>query len=1086
MLEKALITTIDAFCANVLKSNFQYLGDLDISMNYKNLDSTQFAVLSSEVLDEVLEAFYAEGDPSFTALMDLFTKGKNDLSISAVIDTLHRYTSSFADKQDWFAKQTQRFLAQSAGESAWGQLVLTVACEYLSLALDYCDKALAILAPDAKTDAVYGDFIRSERALIECAYTCAAAGAWDGLYSFKQSAFARYPGKSKDMDLELKARAKTFRDAAKDMFWEALKAVVEDEASFLEDNARIYPIALQLKTLFEAYEEKLFARKLELQSFEFSDISYLTLQILRDENHAPSEVALDYRKSFKGILVDEYQDTNGVQDAIFRLISDHNLFVVGDVKQSIYRFRQAMPEIFLRKRELLPPYVAGADKGTILLKNNFRSENPITDLVNFLFKRLMSRELGDVEYNEDEYLIPNLKKTGDDAPTPELHILDDVFSEEREDIKAAAFEAQYIAALIRKMVESGETLKIGEEERALGYSDFCVLVRAKTHLPRLKEALEKQSIPFSADNGENLFDTPEIMLVMSFLRAIDNPLRDVDLIAVLYSELFGFTAEELSLIRIAKRKGSFFAAVSALGAEGNSRCAAFVETLEQYRTWAATNEPAAFLEMLYEQSGITELVLASENGSQKRANLLKFISVVQLYADAGYYGLTGLVRFLEKVKDNSSDIATAYLPEGESKVKLMTVHASKGLEFPVVIFAFTNQSNNHYASNIVLNREYGFGIKPKDTEENIRFDTLSYAAVQLANLRNDIAEELRTLYVALTRAKSKLIITGTYAGKRGDDGETPAKTAISDIAKLTADAPDISKAWMRKHNNFLSWLIACALQHPTAAALRMATGESDFAIDTLQEGKLTVVLPEFYPEQTAPEAPVFSAQADAAMKAAILENFAYTYPYAGSELIESKMTPSALAEHAAFDLDFAFSAPAFIEGEKLGAAAKGTATHRFMEKASFGDSFDFDNETARMLEKGFLSAEQAEVLDRRAIEQFFESALFARMKHSERLEREYQVSYLEYAAFFDDSLPEKLHNEKVFVDGMLDAVFVENGEAVIVDYKTDKVKSAEALKTRYFKQMELYKRAIEAVWGIPVSCCHIWSFALGEDIVVEF
>ena len=1084
LLEKAQITTIDAFCADVLKNNFQLLGDMNIAMNYKNLDAAEFSVLSTEVLDAVLDEFYESGDAQFGALMDVFTSGKNDLNIYTIINTLHNYTSAFVDKAAWMHEKTGLYEARAVADSPWGNLLLSAIRENLLLAHDYIAHALSIVAEDAPTDAVYGALFREDMAVTKHALEAAKAKDWATLYAYKDFKFPRYSAVKKGIDAELRALAKPYRDAARKAFEAATAYLIEIESDFARDNAFLHPIAEQLQKLFERYESKLFEAKLERQSFEFSDIAYLALRILVDENGEPTEAAREYQQKYYGICIDEYQDTNGVQDMIFKTIENHNLFVVGDVKQSIYRFRQAMPEIFIGRRKALAPYESGADSGYILLKNNFRSEKPITDFVNFLFKKIMSEAVGDVEYSEDEYLIPGIHGDDTDAAPCELHILNSVQAEGAEKIKKSYYESRYIAQLIKHEIAAGKTIGSGESEKPLSYSDYCVLVRSKTHLKELEQAFEEEGVPCRLVAGENLFETAEITLIMSFLRAIDNPLRDVDLLSVMYSEIFGFTAEELALIRIGQREGSLYAAVRTLAEAGNRKCAALIEQIEHYRTLAATNEPAEFLRKLYRESALPEILCAEENGETKKANLFKFISVAQLYSAGGYYGLTGLVRFLEKVKANNPDMASAVVPESDSKVNIMTVHASKGLEFPVVIFAFTNQNNNHYGTNIVLNREYGIGMKPKYPEENARYETIAYSAVSLANLRSDMAEEIRTLYVALTRPKNRLIITGTYEGKEGSDKRAEA---LGKIALLSATSEGkIREGWLRANNNYLSWLIACAFMHEKAGNLRAQAGVEHMHIDTAFSGKLQIFLPDYTPEQVGEEIQIHTAKSDEQMKQRILSNFHYVYEFAGAEHIDSKKTPSAVAEQGGADLEYSFDPPAFMRAEVLNAAGRGTATHRFMEKVSSFTDFDYETELRTMLQKGFLSETQAQVLDKKSICTFFESPLAKRMASAEHFVREYEIAYLEDAGFFDESLPPVLQHEKVFVDGMIDAAFTENGKVHIVDYKTDRVKSGEELVARYVKQMQLYKRALESVWGMPVVQCHLYSFHLNEDIVIDF
>lgn len=1084
LLEKAKITTIDSFCADVLKNNFQHLDSIDISMNYKNLDAAQFNVLLREVLDDVLEQYYNSESKSFLNLMDVFTTGKDDLNIYNIIQTLHNYTSAFVDRKGWISKAINAYKSESITKSPWADVVFETLKEYFSLMSDYYERGIEITSEDEKTGEVYGAFLKEEKSFVQTGLEAVQNRDWAVLWELKSYSFGRFPAVKKDIDPILKEKAKNYREAAKKIFVKKITSlIIESEEDFLRDNELIYPVAKELGVVFESFEKALFEKKLERQEFEFSDISYLALKILVDDELKPTLVAEEYKKNFKAILVDEYQDTNGVQDLIFETISNNNLFVVGDVKQSIYRFRLAMPEIFIGRRKALKPYAKGEKNGYILLKNNFRSKKTVTDFVNFLFKNLMSETLGDIDYNEDEYLIPGAEKEDEEAPSPEIHILDNPNASEQL-YKNHEYEARYIAKLIKTQVENGEEIKLGDEKKKVEYGDYCILLRSKTHMHDLEKVFEETGVPYTSQGGDNLFDASEIILVMSFLRAIDNPLRDVDLIAVMYSEIFGFSAEELASIRILKRKGSFYPAVNEAALKGNEKCREFIAELEQYRTAAATNEPSEFLRLFYSSTSLPDIVGAGENGAVKRANLLKFISVVQMYSDAGYYGLTGLVRFLEKVKSGNTDITTAFVPGGESRVKIMSVHASKGLEFPIVIFAFSNNSNTHNPSNIVLNRELGIGMKPKTAEDNIRYDTFSFSAVNLANVRAETSEELRTLYVALTRAKTKLIITGTFDSRKRSEGSSKRTQAIREISSLIGEIDRIDEGWLRLNNNFLYWIIACALRHPKAKELRALCDNEQLFIDSSEGGELKVFLPRFIPEKSEKKETVFTSLSDRKTEEKIKQNFAFSYKFSGSEKIESKKTPSALAESES-GADYSFEKPSFMLESKLSAAARGTATHRFMEKIrSF--SCDVNEETEYMLSKGFLSEAEAKAIDKSAIKKFLESPLAKRMSESEKLYKEYSVSYLEDASFFDESIPENLKNEKIFVDGMIDAVFIENGEAVIVDYKTDRVKDIEELRDRYQKQMLLYKRAVEAVWGISVKECCIYSFALGKELTIDF
>ena len=1089
LLEKTLICTIDSFCADVLKNNFHSLGDTDISMNYSNLDSAQFSVLSREVIDEVLEQKYQNGGENFKNLMDAFTVGKSDKGIYDIISTLHFYTSAFVDREEWINEKISYYLENEVGTSFWGSILLSEIKEKLVMAMEYIQIAVKTVQQDEDTSLAYKDFLLADYEIHKQALDAVEKKQWDKLFSLKDTKFPAYPRKTKGVDTFLREKAKSYRDSAKSLYVKSLSSIVENEAQFKMDNSIIYPVAKELALFYKEYEKQLFERKLELQSFEFSDIEYLALKVLTDENKLPTPVALEYKKRFKGILVDEYQDTNGVQDLIFRTISDNNLFVVGDVKQSIYRFRQAMPQIFIERRDELEKYERGEKSGYILLKNNFRSDKSVTDFVNFFFRNMMSRKVGDVDYNEDEYLIASEENEDKFDFPAQVHILENVYSDD-EKINSKYYEGRYIASLIKNRVESGERAFLDKDEngnsieRKLEYNDFCILIRSSTHIADLEQALKDEGVPFNSFKGENLFDTNEIMLIMSFLRAIDNPLRDVDLLAVMYSEIFGFSADELAHIRIATPKGSIYSAVKNSAEQGNKKCADFIEQIENYRTLASTMEPSEFLRRFYQNSSLSEILCAQAGGRVKQANLLKFASVCQLYSDAGYYGLTGLVRFLEKVKQNNPDISEAYLPERDNTVKIMTVHASKGLEFPIVIYAFTNRNNTVSSQGILLNRDAGIGMNAKESGNSVSYYTTAHSAVDIANKNEDTSEEMRVHYVALTRAKSQIIVVGTYDGKPDKNGDLPRAKKLNSLVGFAADKEAVTPVMLKSNNNFLSWIVMSLSKHPECAkVLSDFAPDTNFLTDTSENGNVLLELPDFKVEEPEEaEEKEYSVPVNAQMKRDILSNLKFEYKYEAAGKIQSKQTPSALAEQE-FNDDYDFSPPEFMLEQTMSAAKRGTATHRFMEKVRDFKNFDFDRECEYMLGAGFLDEAQIKVLDKGAVKAFFESELAKRMASAEKLEREYEISYLEDASFFNPELADEVKGEKVFVDGMLDAAFIENGKGIIVDYKTDRVKTADELKQKYSKQLLLYKRALEQIWGIEIAECHIYSFALKKDIL---
>lgn len=1085
LFDKAQITTIDSFCSDVVRNNFHLLEN-EMSMNYSVLEDTHLAVISIEAADDVLEEQFKSGDKLFYKLMDAFTSGKDDNKIYNVLRLLHRYTSACADPEKWYEDVLDMYRAEKLEDTQWGETIMQFMSDKCAFCTELCEKALSAASGDENTLEALNEVLSSDLQFYSDMSDACKNRDWDKIYSLREYTFSDWPRVKKNLDAELKKLSKIYRDYAKEIYFsDVYKLITTDNKGFCEENANNYPVIESLIKLQKAYEKHLLEKKSEIQSYEFSDISALALQILVGNDGTPSDAAKDLAQRYKFIMVDEYQDTNSVQDSIFKAISNNNLFIVGDTKQSIYGFRQAMPEIFIGRREKLSPYKKGDKSGCILLKNNFRSRSQITDFVNFTFRNLMSKQVGGVDYNEDEYLVPGAEHIEDNSSAVELHLLENINSADGENLSAQYYEGCYLAQMIKAQVEGGEMIADGASMRQVRYSDYAILVRKKIHSDQYIKAFKKIGVPLAGGGSELFFDSPEISLIISFLRAIDNPLRDVDLFAVMYSPIFGFSATELSEIRIAAPKVRLYRAVRTAAENGSEKCRDFLERLNTYRTVSVTLEPSRFIRRLYEDTSLPEIMSVSESGVSAKANLMKFTEYAESYEKNGYFGLNGFVRFLEKVKSSNPTMKNAFTFQAENKVAFMTVHASKGLEYPIVILADTNGRATVEKDDLVFSPHLGIGIKSKAGA--VKFKAVSYIAVECSRACEDVSESVRTLYVAMTRARERLIICGVVSSRSKTAGEnSPRDKKLGELALIYGNEKKLEAYHISEINNYSEWVTVCAMRHPKGALLRRESGCECYTEST-EKGQMSVFLPTYtVPEGDNNAAAEMTSSADDELIEKIRSNFGFRYKYDGIEKISSKLTPSELNDTAFDSARFTFKAPEFSLKEKISSAHLGTVTHRFMEKVENFSGFDFDKELSHMMALDFLTPEEAAAVNRSSIEKFFSSELAKRMKDSQRLEREYEISYLENAEFFDKTLPENLRNEKIFVDGLIDACFAEDGSAVIVDYKTDRVKSGDELAHRYSKQLMLYKRAIEQIWACKVKECHLYSFYLNEDIKLDF
>ena len=914
---------------------------------------------------------------------------------------------------------------------------------------------------------------------------------WDeALEAFKTVKYMSLGRVPKGYESETKNVVTTARKKLKDLLKKVPGIMCVSSEEHADDMRLLRDPVTKLIELVKQFGREYSAEKDKMNSADFSDILHRALNLLAVSDgsggYIKTDLARELSSHYVEILVDEYQDINEAQDMIFRAISadENNLFTVGDVKQSIYRFRQAMPEIFLRRRSTTHSFESGKYPLGITLGSNFRSRVGVTSCVNYIFRQLMSTEAGELEYDDSEALNAAAKYPERDTPDCELHVVTDKGN--RADTLEA--QARYVAKYIERTVREGKMLVTkGGALHPASYGDFCILLRTAKNVSSVyANALSERGIPvFSPETG-GFFEAAEISFILSLLRVLDNPVQDIPLAAVMLSPLFGFSAGELADIRASAKERleagetePLYRSVTASADEGNKKAAAFLIKIESLRRLSLTLSAGELVHRVCEETGFDAIVGAMPDGERRRLNIGLLCDYAEKYEAAGNLGLSGFIRFIDKVARTSGDLATAARPsENADIVRIMTVHQSKGLEFPICILADMQHAFNERdnTESVLISSSAGLGMKRR-TEDGISvYDTASRRAAVITSERMGRSEEMRVLYVALTRAKENLVMVTSVPNPEKGLAKVAVECGIGERANPFA---------VLRMNNFSDLVLAALMRHPAADELRKLSGvDVPIFLSEKDRFKLKVVvsdsesfMTESANEQKIAAKPVFFNEVQARLDYSDLRSVLSSVP--------AKRAASDGSERGINREYFASSRPAFMSSGGLTPAQRGTATHKFMQFSDYSAArANIESELARLVDGGFLSEDEGKAVNIGAAKRFFMSPLAERIFASDNVMREKKFAALFPAKFFYPELTGEAAEEKIVVQGIADCVFVEDGELVIVDYKTDTGVDAEALLDRYSAQLEIYREALSQALGMPVKETLLYSFFMNSTVKV--
>ncbi|MGN1194392.1 MAG: helicase-exonuclease AddAB subunit AddA [Acutalibacteraceae bacterium] len=1087
LLPSAKICTIDSFCNSLVRENFQFL---DISPDFKNADESELSLLKAQAMSDTLEELYERGEPDYLRLVELLFKGRDDSNLSDMIYKLYLDSMSYPFPEKWLDSLSEKYESgKSVCESSYGKLIMSYARQAVVFCLEAIDSMKKTMCGIDGLESAFLSAVESDEAQIRYVLEKLDSNDWDGVCSavshFDAVRRGRTPKEYKDSFEEI--RLSKTRDLIKQIMKKDLPSYFCcSESEYVSDMMYLAPLVRQLVCAVKLFSEKFTGIKTEKNIADFSDVAHMALSLLlkEDENGdiVQTDFALSEAQNYDEILIDEYQDTNKAQDMLFEALSRDNLFRVGDVKQSIYRFRRAMPEIFIELKDRFSEYDRTKDEypAKIILGNNFRSRKGVTDAVNFIFSQVMSRQVGGIDYNDEEKLVfsANYKLKADDYS--EIHILD-LSETDSEEESSDSVQARYIASMIKKMIADGFTVRDGDGERKASYKDFCVLLRSVNggRGANYADAFRQSGVPCFTETSAGFFSSNEVSLVLNLLRVIDNPKQDIPLLSVMMSVLYGFTVDETAKLRIDERKGDLYTCLVNAADGGDEKARYFLGEIARLRMLCVSMGVEDFIRQVYDETALPQIVSAMPEPQAKKANLMLLLDYASTYEKTGYIGLSGFIGFIDRLDRNRQDLQGSVGVSADADVvKIMSIHKSKGLEFPVCIIAncFSRFNRQDEINNMVVSPAEGIGLVLRDSETLAEYPTVSHKAVKLSIKNDTVSEEMRVLYVAMTRAAEKLIMVGSL--------KNPESTLSRYAININPDSRKITPFASSMASGFGEWILTAALRNESCENLRDIAGIGNEAVlhsDAILRS--FVVKPEKVQAEEAESETAVSV--DPKLLKLIHDRCEYRYEYEPLSLAVSKRSASQVDKNFIDREYFASSRPAFLSEDGLTAAQRGTATHSFMQYADYDKAkVSVKDEIRRLVENGIIAENEGRAINVRAVEKFFESDLYKRISESQLVMREkkFTVSVPAYEIYPElATFPE----EEVLIQGIADCVFLENGKLTVVDYKTDSLDTEEEFIEKYRSQVMTYRRALSLCTGYEVGKTLLYSFRLAREIAVD-
>ena len=1072
----AKISTVHAFCGDLLR---EYAYRLDLAADFRVADEMECAALRESVLSRILEEAYerAGEDADFRAFVDSQGLGRDDRLVPEIVQKVYDSARCHLDPEQWLQNCVRSAQAEGiddAAQTIWGAFLMESLKSYLELQIRTMERCAQ--QADA-TDTMEKQAQLLHQTVAQLRYLQESA-TWDDVIQRKQIDYGRLVFSKKCPDLVLAEQIKSVRAACKKNLDKKLRLFSESSQQVMEDLQQIAPAVRGLIALVGQFDREYHRAKKARRILDFGDLEHGTLDLLLGKQRTGvTSVAREISHRFREIMVDEYQDSNGVQDAIFSALTEekHNCFMVGDVKQSIYQFRLADPGIFLKKYNTYPS-VEEAQPGEgrkVLLSKNFRSSGGVLAGANDVFRYCMSPEVGGLNYGEEEALQEGICHVPLGEPEVELLAVDVQDSTYPE-------EAAAVAHRIRQLLSGNHFVRQGDSLRRIRPEDIAILLRSPGSMGvYFRDALAQQGLRCVSGSGDDLLQTQEVATLRAILQTVANPRQDIPLIAALASPVFGFTAEDLAAFRSKNRRGCVY---EALCAWEDPKAKAFLETLQQLRHCARMMPLAQLLEELFARTQLDRIYGAMADGESRCANLQDFYTLAVEFEATGRRDLQQFLDFLDGVE--VSGLATAGEQSAAGAVTLMSIHKSKGLEFPVVIVAGLSRefSRESVRAQVLCHRELGLGLTAVDAKNRVRFPTIAKRAIALKTTMDGVSEELRVLYVALTRARDRLVMTYASDALDSDLSDLANRMPLSERTLMTADVHCPGQ-----------WVLMAALRRSEAGSLFALGGNPGVASVSEMPWNIRVVTAsaDDAVQQQIQEAPEF----DARWIETLRQSLSFRYDHLASTEAPSKQTATqrkgrdkdAEAAEQAPQPKFAhiWRKPGFREGQAQG-KEYGTAIHTLMQYIRYeacADEAGVRGELQRLVAEKYLTPEQAQKVLPQEIAAFFATPLGQKLRSGGEVLREFKFSILDHGEDYD---PE-LSGEQILLQGVVDCALVEPDGITIVDFKTDFVTNATVLEraAHYRPQVQAYANALSRIYQKPVKQALLYFFRLGEFVSVD-
>ena len=1098
LLNKASISTIHSFCLDVIKNNFY---EIDVSANTRIADDSEILLLQQEVIDDLFEEKYEEEDSNFIKLIKTYTKYNQDEVLKDLILRVYSYIQASPFPEEWLEEQIEKLNigdGTNFSDTVWGKIITENANQILE---DSILKLQNIRTKMTRFPELDKFTAKIEDDIDKYTYIQNNLSDWDTAVEAINTLKNAMWTKDQKITNDLKDEAKDVRESTKDEFKKVKKLMNCSSEEAVQDIKYMYPILKMLKDLILEFSQKFYQRKREKNIMDFSDMEHLALKILvkKDENGniVKSEIAKKYENKFEEIAIDEYQDSNLVQEYILTSVSrGNNIFMVGDVKQSIYKFRQARPKLFLDKYDSYKLEPVNGEDRKIQLFKNFRSRSNILDFTNLVFEDIMSRELGNIEYNQDEYLNlgANFEEIQNQDYKTELEILDlseendDIWKtdeeeteEEQEKVEDVVLEARFVARKIKELIDSKYQIidkKTGRGD--IQYKDIAILLRTSSGVANVYEKeISELEIPVYSDSSSQYLQSVEIETIMSLLRIINNPMQDIPLVTVMRSPIGNFTDNELIKIRMVDRNSSFYEALLKSDLEKAHRFLSLLKELREDEEYMTLDE---WIWNIYTKTGYMNYVNLMPNGALRVSNLRMLFERAKQYEEASFKGLYNFINFIDKIKFNQEDLKAAkIIGENENVVRIMTIHKSKGLEFPVVILAGVGKQFNFRDLNgkILLDQDLGMGPQYIDSDRYIEFKTLAKKALAIKAKNEAISEEMRILYVALTRAKEKLIIVGR---QKDVNKKMSEKQKLLEIYS-TIDDNKINPYLLQKYKTYLDWLELIYLKEGVANTKNL------FTVNINKREKTSVKIENEVEDISKKIIEESNKNNDEQEKEKIKEILNWQYKHQSIEGIPTKTSVSKLKEKREQEVQIT-QEPKFINEEaktKLTGAQKGTLIHLCLQKMKETEEYNLEKITElieELKDKEIITEIEVQNIDKEKLLEYTNSQLWTELKQAKEIHKEHPF-YINIKASRIYNQINKEDDEEILVQGVIDLFFIDKDDKLIlVDYKTDYVQNENELVEKYKGQLELYKEALEQSLNKKVDKMCIYSVYLNKLIEI--